>query len=777
MIKSMKPLELRRKKLRYYPFVGAALYLLLGVLWITFSDMLLSTLISDPITLTRYQSYKGYAYVIITAVLAWLLLKQRLQFARSSLKSEYILDQTIEQAAAGIAHLNTNGDFIRVNQELCRLLGYSEPELLSMNFQQLTHPMDLAQDQALVEQVLAGSRQNYSIEKRYLHKEGHIIWARLSVALISETDFSAAFFVSVIQDISAVKLAQMQLAESELRFRTLLDSMPSISVQGYDEVGTTLYWNKGSELVYGYSRQEAIGRNLLDLIIPDWMHDGVREAVSLMASSGEARAAEELTLKRKDGSPITVYSSHAVIILPDKKPQIYCIDIDLTDYKRQEAQLAFLAQYDPLTHLPNRHFFANQLELALKVAKRERLQLAVLILDLDNFKNINDSYGHNTGDLVLKRVTEKLLVCCRENYTLARVGGDEFAILIEHLSQPEDAARFAQELLRNLQQPMLLDTDLELSTAASIGISLYPQHHDNVEALLQGADAALYKAKAEGRNTYFYYSDQLTALARQRLIIEGRLRQAVKQNQLVCYYQPQLDLIDGRIIGAELLLRWHDPELGNISPELFIPLAENSGLIHAIGLQVLQQACIQGKAWLEEGLAPISLAVNVSAHQFRRGDLEQQVKMMLQQTGFPAHLLELEVTESALMHDEDKVIATLQQLRATGVKLAIDDFGTGYSSLAYLQRLPLDLLKIDRRFINNISDSPDDQQITKAVIELAHILRFEVLAEGVETHEQLKTLQQMGCDYYQGYYFSKPVPAETFRQLLAQQQGVGVQAH
>lgn len=192
---------------------------------------------------------------------------------------------------------------------------------------------------------------------------------------------------------------------------------------------------------------------------------------------------------------------------------------------------------------------------------------------------------------------------------------------------------------------------------------------------------------------------------------------------------------------------------------------------------MLQQACIQGKAWLEEGLAPISLAVNVSAHQFRRGDLEQQVKMMLQQTGFPAHLLELEVTESALMHDEDKVIATLQQLRATGVKLAIDDFGTGYSSLAYLQRLPLDLLKIDRRFINNISDSPDDQQITKAVIELAHILRFEVLAEGVETHEQLKTLQQMGCDYYQGYYFSKPVPAETFRQLLAQQQGVGVQAH
>ncbi len=766
----MKQLDARRKKLRYYPLLGALCYLVLGFLWITFSDQLLSALVTDAATLTRYQSYKGYTYVLLTALLAWLLLKQRLQFARSLLKSEYLLEQTIARAAAGIAHVNADGQFIRVNDELCNLLGYSATELLTMRFQQLTHPMDLSREQELLHEVLQGSRQSYTLEKRYLHKNGQIIWARLSVALIAETENSEPFFVSVIQDISDVKLTQMKLEESELRFRTLLDSMPTISVQGYDEEGKTLYWNKGSEKVYGYSRKEAVGRNLLDLIIPEKMQEGVREAINLMASSGEARHAEELTLRRKDGSPVTVYSSHTVIILPDKKPQIYCIDIDLTDYKQQEAQLAFLAQYDPLTHLPNRHYFANQLDQALKVARRENLQLAVLILDLDNFKNINDSYGHKTGDLLLQRVAEKLQICCRETDSLARLGGDEFAILIEHLDTPEDAARFAQELLQNLQQPMLLEQDLELSTAASIGISLYPTHHDNVEALLQGADAALYKAKSEGRNTYYYYSDQLTAQARQRLVLESRLRQAIKKQQLRCYYQPQLDIKTGSIIGAELLLRWQDPELGFISPDLFIPLAESSGLIHLIGQQVLQQACIQGQAWLNQGLPPITLAVNVSVQQFGRGDLEQQVKMVLAESGFPARLLELEVTESALMLDEEKVVLTMQQLRETGVRLAIDDFGTGYSSLAYLQRLPLDILKVDRRFIANMTANTDDRQIAKAIIELGHTLRFEVLAEGVETAEQLALLQDMACDYYQGYYFSKAVPAEEFRRLLLQQQ-------
>lgn len=765
----MKQIEAKLQKLRYSPIIGAAVYLFFGILWISFSDSLLSCIISDPASLNRYQTYKGFFYVAITALIAWLLLKQRYHIANSLAESQWMLGMTFVHAAAGMAHVASNGHFMRVNNELCRILGYEADQLLQMSFQQITHPMDLTKDEALLHKTLAGEITKYTIEKRYLHKNGNIIWARLSVAIMPRTLDKPVCFIAVVQDISAITSAQQQLQESELRFRTLLDKMPNISVQGYDENGITMYWNKGSELLYGYSKQEAIGKSLLALIIPTRMQEAVQDAINLMANTGEPIAAEELTLKRKDGHPVTVFSSHAVIMLPNKKPQIYCIDIDLTDRKQQEARLAFLAEYDPLTHLPNRQFFTSQLEQALKVARREQLQLAVLILDLDNFKTVNDSYGHNAGDLLLQRVAEKLKICCRETDTLARLGGDEFAILIEHLPHPEDAARFALELLKALQQPSVLELGLEVTSAASIGISLYPQHTDNVEALLQGADAALYKAKADGRNTYSYYTDQLTALARERLIMEAKLRQAIKCEHLRCYYQPQVAIRSGQIVGAELLIRWFDPEQGFIAPDQFIPLAESCGLIHAIGHFVLEQACTQGKIWLDQGLPPLRLAVNVSAHQFSKGDLERQVITILEQTQFPAHLLELEVTESVLMQNKTLVIRTMQQLRAAGVRLAIDDFGTGYSSLAYLQQLPLDLLKVDRRFIEKMTASEDDRQISKAIIGLGHTLRFDVLAEGVETAEQLALLKDMACDYYQGYYCSKPLPAEAFRQLLLQQ--------
>lgn len=761
--------ESNMHKWRYYPLLGAVIYLLFGLLWISFSDKLLFSMVKNPETLLRYQTYKGFIYIIITAVIAWFLLRQRYRFASSLAVSAQLLDATFTHAAAGMAYVAANGQFVQLNNEFCHILGYSAAELKQMSFQQITHPMDLSKDEVLLQRALAGELQHYSLEKRYLHKNGQVVWARLSVALLPKGTNSEACFLSVIQDITAVATAQQQLQESELRFRALLDKMPNISVQGYNEEGTTLYWNTGSELIYGYSRQEALGNSLLSLIIPEQMHEGVRDAINLMASTGLPRAAEELTLKRKDGSPVTVYSSHAVIILPDKKPQIYCIDIDLTERKQQEAKLAFLAEYDPLTLLPNRHLFTTKLTQALKIARREHLQLAVLILDLDNFKNINDSYGHNTGDVLLKRIAEKLQLCCGEAASLARLGGDEFALLMENLSHPEDAARFAQELLISLQQPLVLEFDIEVSSSASIGISLFPQHTDNAEALLQGADTAVYKAKADGRNTYSYYNDQLTAQARERLILEAKLRQALKFTQLECYYQAQLNLSTNQIVGAELLIRWFDPEQGYIAPDQFIPVAESCGLIHELGQFVLQQACLQGQAWLTQGLPAFRLAVNVSTHQFSRGDLEQQVSQVLQQTGFPAHLLELEVTESALMQNKEQVIQTMQQLRAAGIRLAIDDFGTGYSSLAYLQQLPLDVLKVDRRFIDRITDNEDDRQISKAIIALGHTLRFEVLAEGVETAEQLALLKDMACDYYQGYYYSKPLPAEAFRQLLLQQ--------
>lgn len=759
------------RMLRLYPVIGVLMYLLLGVFWILFSDQLLLILTDNAEQFARYQTYKGLFYISLTGLLAWFLLRQHQRLAASLQASEQAFSQTFEHAAAGIAHAGADGQFLRVNQHFAAMLGYCPAEMLSMSFQQITHPEDLDQDQHQFNQLAQNITSSYTLEKRYFNKAGHTIWVKLAVAKARNTRDESPYFIAVVQDISAQKLAEQQLLESELRFRTLLDNAPQISVQGYDQDGITIYWNRASELIYGYTKEEALGQSLLELIIPAEAHSEVRQAMTYMAENAKPIAAEELTLKRKDGSLISVFSNHAVVQLPDKPPQIFCIDIDLTERKRQAKELAFLAEFDPLTQLPNRQHFSNRLASAVKLAKRNQQFLAVMILDLDHFKDINDSFGHQTGDSLLLQVTERLNLCCRETDTLARLGGDEFVFLVEQLAQPEDAARVADKILKQLNAAFPLGQQADVNVGASIGICIYPLHADSAEALLQGADAALYRAKAEGRNTYSFYSDSLTLQARARLVLEQRLRNAIKQNHLTCYYQPQLDINSGRIIGAEVLLRWVDPSDGIISPDTFIPLAEASGLIHPIGNFVLQQACHQGKTWQLEGLANINLAVNVSAQQFNKGDLAQKVTAILQNTGFDPACLELEVTENALMGDEDVVIKTMLALRALGIKLAIDDFGTGYSSLAYLKRLPLDILKIDRRFIENLPQAEDDQSIAKAIIDLAHNLRFKVLAEGVETSEQLAFLRQQRCDYYQGYYFSKAVPAAEFAELLKKQRG------
>ncbi|KKO45194.1 diguanylate cyclase [Arsukibacterium ikkense] len=755
--------------LRLYPLMGVMMYLLLGMVWIIYSDHWLLMLTDSPEQLNRYQTYKGLFYIGLTGILAWLLLRQHQKLTESLHASEQAFSQTFDHAAAGIAHISIRGQFLRINPHFANMLGYSPAEMLDMSFQQITHPADLEHDQQQFDQLRQDIIASYTLEKRYFNKAGNIIWVKLAVAKVLEASDGTPYFIAVVQDISAQKLAEQQLLESELRFRTLLDNAPQISVQGYDEFGTTIYWNRASELIYGYSKEEALGRSLLDLIIPIEAHSEVRKAITFMAEHAEPIPAEELTLRRKDGSLISVFSNHAVVKLPDKTPQIFCIDIDLTERKRQAKELAFLAEFDPLTQLPNRQHFSNRLSSAVKLAKRNQQFLAVLILDLDHFKDINDSFGHQTGDSLLLQVSERLNLCCRETDTLARLGGDEFVFLVEQLAQPEDAARVADKILQQLHTPFALGQQNDVNVAASVGICVYPVHADSAEALLQGADAALYRAKADGRNTYSFYSDSLTLQARQRLLLEQRLRNAIKQNHLTCYYQPQLDITSGRIIGAEVLLRWIDPVDGIISPDTFIPLAESSGLIHPIGLFVLQQACRQGQAWQIAGLSNINLAINVSAQQFNKGDLQHQTTRILQETGFNPACLELEVTENALMGDEEDVIKTMMELRAMGIKLAIDDFGTGYSSLAYLKRLPLDVLKIDRRFIENLPEAEDDQSIAKAIIDLAHNLRFKVLAEGVETAEQLAFLRQQSCDYYQGYFFSKPVPASEFAELLRKQ--------
>lgn len=438
---------------------------------------------------------------------------------------------------------------------------------------------------------------------------------------------------------------------------------------------------------------------------------------------------------------------------------------DITERKNYEARLEYMSNYDPLTGLANRALIQSHLRRSVEQTRRHKTVTALLMFDLDRFKDVNDSFGHSAGDELLTLAASRFAVRLREEDMVSRLGGDEFAVVLENLARPEDAARIVEEMIELFNESFRLSNGVEVHIGMSAGIALSPQHGEDVEELMQHADAALYRAKTEGRNTYRYYTDELTDFARGRISLEAKLRRGIEQGELIVYYQPQVHIATGRIVGAEALVRWRHPLDGLIGPDQFIPLAEETGLIVPIGEYVLRETCRQGKVWLDGGHR-LTLAVNLSAHQLRHQNLVQTVETILKETGFPANRLELELTESTLMQHQEETVATLHALRALGIRLAIDDFGTGYSSLAYLKRFPLDVLKIDKSFVDDLPFDKDDSAITTAIIAMANALGFQVLAEGTERAEQIDFLRAHGCDMYQGYYTSPPVAAAEFEAFL-----------
>ncbi|HEY8098799.1 MAG TPA: EAL domain-containing protein, partial [Methylobacter sp.] len=442
---------------------------------------------------------------------------------------------------------------------------------------------------------------------------------------------------------------------------------------------------------------------------------------------------------------------------------------DITKRKADDEKIQQLAFYDPLTQLPNRQLLQERLKHSIEVERRGGKKLAFLMLDLDRFKSVNDSLGHQAGDELLQQVAARITALLRNVDMVARWGGDEFVVLLEDIAHSDDAARIAEAIITDLSKPFCLLQCDNVQIGTSIGISLYPEHGDSYEILMDHADAALYQAKDAGRGCFAFFSKDLTIAAREHMELETRLSRAVEKQELSVLFQPQVNLISGRIIGAEALVRWQDPIEGLTSPLKFIPIAEKTNLIVEIGGWVLRETCRQGQQWLDEGLEPLTLAVNVSPHQFQRSDICALVATVLKDTGFPANQLELEITESGLMGSQDQATVILNNLRALGIRLAIDDFGTGYSSLAYLKHFPLDILKIDKSFIDDIPFHKDDMEIAATIVAMGHILGFKVLAEGVETPEQLAFLQEKGCDSYQGYIKSKPVSAHEFAELLRKQ--------
>jgi diguanylate cyclase (GGDEF)-like protein len=471
-------------------------------------------------------------------------------------------------------------------------------------------------------------------------------------------------------------------------------------------------------------------------------------------------------LVRRDGFESAIEDSAAPIHNRDGQTSGAVIVFhDVSEARAMALKMSHLAQHDFLTGLPNRMLLTERLSQAIGLAHRHHKQVALLFLDLDYFKNVNDSLGHAIGDQLLQSVAERLASNVRATDTVCRQGGDEFVILLAEIEQPQDAAIIAEKLLAAFVESHLVGGQ-ELHITLSIGISVYPDDGLDLDAILQNADTAMYHAKADGRNNFQFFRSDMNTRAVRRLLIEGNMRRALKQNEFLLHYQPQIDLASGVITGSEALVRWQDPELGLIPPGQFIPVAEESGLIVPIGRWVLREACRQVRAWQDAGLRTVPVAVNISAVEFRHKDFLDGLVTILKETGLTSDYLELELTESILMHDVEASMTTLDALKAMGIKLAIDDFGTGYSSLSYLKRFPIDTLKIDQSFVRDIATDVDDATIVSAVIGMGRNLNHRVIAEGVETHEQFTFLSTRQCPEGQGFLFGKPVVADEFARLL-----------
>ncbi len=570
---------------------------------------------------------------------------------------------------------------------------------------------------------------------------------------------------------------QRQLAEDALRLRNcaIEASVNAIIITNNISPHRPIeYVNPAFERMTGYTAAEAIGHNCRFL---QGENPDLSEVEGIRAIIREQREGRVIIKNyRKDGS-LFWNDLHLAPVRNLDGCITHFIGIlnDITEIKLYQEQLEHQAKYDPLTNLPNRSLMYDRLEQAMIYAQSHQRWVGVAFIDLDHFKLINDGIGHYVGDQVLTTVAKRLKTTVRAIDTVARLGGDEFVVVLYDLAQgdtDDTIVNFLQRLLDVVRQPAMI-ADQEFNLTCSIGFSLYPQDGRDAETLLRNADTAMYRAKEQGRDNFQFYTPAMRERLSERLILESSLRQALTRQEFVLHYQPQVDLRSGRIVGAEALIRWQHPTLGLVSPLRFIPVAEDTGLIVPIGEWVIRTACAQNKAWQVAGLPPITVAVNVSARQFRQKGLAAFVTQVLEDTQLEACYLELELTESLIMQNAEETIITLQNLKALGVRLAIDDFGTGYSSLAYLKRFPVDRLKVDQSFVREISSNTDDAVIVRAVISLGHSLNIDVIAEGVESRVQLEFLQTHDCNEVQGYYFGKPTMPEQFVETLTKSGGAG----
>ena len=672
----------------------------------------------------------------------------------------------LESIEDGYYEVDHAGNFTFFNDSMCVLLGYSREEMMGMNNRRYIDKENARKLFQTFNQVYTTGEPAKAFDWQVVRKDGTKRYIEASISLRKDSSGNRVGFRGITRDITERKKMEEAIQKSEERYRTILDEMED----GYFEVdlaGNYIFINDAITRHLGYPKEELIDTSFRDQVAKEDLGK-IYKAFGNICLTGSPERAISYKVLRKDGT--TGFSEMTGFPLKDQKGDIIGfrgIGRDVSVRKRMEEEILYQATHDALTGLANRMLFSQMMHHAIETAKRYKKQFAVLFIDLDRFKVINDTLGHDAGDQLLKEIAARLRQILRSADLIARLGGDEFVILIEEVGDISQAATVAHKIIVGVIKPVTI-MGQECRITASIGISMYPKDAEDEQTLMKNADMAMYLAKEEGKNNYQFYSRDIQTKSVERLSIETHLRLALEHNELSLQYQAQVDFKTNSITGVEALLRWENPHLGMVTPTQFIPVAEETGLIVPIGNWVMRTACAQNVAWQKQGLPAVCMAVNLSVRQLTDDHLIDDIQRALYETGMEPNLLELEITESVMMRNPERMIAVLDKIKSLGVRLAIDDFGTGYSSLSQLKHFPIDTLKVDRSFIRNVPVDAEDKAITEAIISMGKTLSLTVIAEGVETQEQLDFLHEHSCDEMQGYYFSKPIAPEHFADLLRQ---------
>ncbi|MGD0930281.1 MAG: EAL domain-containing protein [Candidatus Korobacteraceae bacterium] len=675
-----------------------------------------------------------------------------------------LLAEALKAAPNAIVITDATGSLVWTNPAFSALSGYSAEEVIGKNRRLLNSGK---QDENFYRQmwttILSGKVWQGEIVNR--RKDGSDSTEEMIIAPVSLAPSYITHFVTINQDISQRKRSEEELRRAEEKYRAIFEDAV-VGIFRIAPEGRLLDVNRAFARMHGYdSAAELLAEAstlphqiFIDVVQMDtW--------APVLGSEGVVCGAE-VKIARRGGAHTWGLVNLRAVRNSDSEVVFYEGTIeDITDRKIAQQEVHFLAYYDVLTELPNRALLRARLDKALAEARRRTDKVALLFLDLDRFKNINDSLGHSFGDLFLQQVAGRLKSATREQDTVARVGGDEFVIVLTSANDVEDIATAAERVIKSVTDEFVIQGQA-LKITCSLGISIFPEHGNDSETLIKNADAAMYSAKENGCDNFRFFTDDINARIVERLTLENGLRLALEREEFFLVYQPQVSIATGEVTGLEALLRWQHPQLGLVSPDKFVRITENTGLIVGIGEWVLRTACRQAKQWQNDGLLTVPIAVNVSSVQFRQDGFPNLIRNVLLETGLAPHLLELELTETLLLSNADMMFGVLHELKAMGLKLAIDDFGTGYSSLSYLRQFPVDKLKIDRSFIRDIAINPDDAAITGAIIGMARDLNLDVIAEGVENEAQLSFLRAHKCGEFQGYYYSQPLTVDQLDEKL-----------